>query len=132
MRKASGLVVSLAVLAFTVAAAQAKIERPAIPGQCACKMTLRIRQFIRKHAGKAGLFRHRFEVDPQDLCHPPVAEDGLSFRIDDPDSLGHRLDNPAVHLIADGHVRLGNRSTILPVPPGIAPEVFILYMGSEL
>ena len=87
----------------SIDAAQAKIEGPAVAGQRAKKIALRIGQVIRIDARKAGLFGHRFEVGPQNLSHAPVAEDGPAFRIDDPYAFRYGLDEPAIHLDADVH-----------------------------
>src|SRR5262245_45717290 len=49
----------------TICTAQAKIENPTVTGQSARKMTLSVRQLIRKNTCEAGLFGHRFEIGAQ-------------------------------------------------------------------
>jgi hypothetical protein len=64
---------------------------------------LRVIQVLRVDAGEARLIGHRFERDSQNLRHATVAEQSLALRINDPNTFGHRLDHPAVHIFIEAH-----------------------------
>ena len=102
----------------SVGSAQSEIEGPAVAGKSARKVILRIGQFLRKDAAETGLFRHRLEADSQKLRHSGVTEDSPAFSIDDPNALGHCLDNPAIHVLAEAHAFIRKTPRIpYSVPP---------------
>lgn len=91
----------------SVAAAQAKIEWPAIIRKSG-KVILRICKFVGEHEVKAALFGHRFEIDTQNLRHAPVTEDSFSFRIHDPYTRGYRLDYSAIDVVTKVHIKFAD------------------------
>src|SRR4051812_29303276 len=74
--------------------AEPKIEGSAVAGQRAKKITLRGGQILRKDACEARLLGHGFEARTQNFGHAPVAEDGTTFRIDDPYAFWYGLYEP--------------------------------------
>ncbi len=76
----------------TIYAAQAKIEGPAVSGQCAKKIALRIGHVVRIDAGEAIQLGHGLEIGPQDVSHALVAEESTALRIDHPNAFRYGLD----------------------------------------
>jgi len=58
-------------------------------------------QFFRIDACKAGLLRHGFEVDAEQVRHAPVAENRLTIMRDDPNPFRHGLDDVAISFVSE-------------------------------